>query len=219
MNTFKVQKIRSCVQCGSVLNKKCKACLAHPERKPQVVTLYDWPPILEHGPCGCCVRIACQLSGCTNDWVWRHVKRKNGKATAKNFYCTVLHRNRAQAGAQRLPKVETTCAYKLCGKTILKDPWKIKQTAESYCHATCQLLERSRRANEAKIAAKAVSEEPDPTSLLECLNGCQGNDGDKITEHEEISKGRYRCVNCGKMRIMHESKVMWEMQKGIRVQV
>ena len=65
MSTFKVQRIRSCVQCGDLLALKCKTCLKHPDRKPRVVELYDWPQVLKTAECGCCIQFQCQLPGCT----------------------------------------------------------------------------------------------------------------------------------------------------------
>ncbi len=57
---MKVQRVRWCSQCESLLPLKCTKCLSHPERTPKQVELFDLPEILETGPCGC-VRFACQI--------------------------------------------------------------------------------------------------------------------------------------------------------------
>lgn len=149
---LKVQKIRSCVQCGDVLAKKCDRCKAHSNRKPRVIEYYDWPEILAISPCGC-IKIACQLPGC-HATMWRlKSKNRGGMSISKNFFCSVAHTSKFVA-SQRDKRQTVPCAY--CGKLVVKKAFALKTWKESYCNQTCHFLQRAKRKHEAREASAKI---------------------------------------------------------------
>lgn len=192
MTTFKIQRIRSCTQCKSILPVKCEKCVSHPERKPTVVELYDWPEILETGPCWCCIRIRCQLSGCTNTpWKYVKLRSRTGKTTAKSLFCSHTCSAKA-AGATRANSVKLPCSY--CSKPVSKRPSILKLRRDVYCNHECHYLNVKKQTFELKqakkLAEKVILEADENKALLDCIK-CKS-----VTEHIEESKNQYRCLEC-----------------------
>ncbi len=191
MSTFKVQKIRSCVQCGDLLSLKCKSCAIHPERKPRVIDLYDWPPILATGPCGC-IKILCQAEGCGKT-TWRNPSRcgRGGKATSKKLFCSYLCSTRTLAAAKNI-RQKVPCAY--CEKITIRKSYLLKIWALSFCNRSCYFLHRAKKSHEAKEAAIAEKRGTDGRALLQC-GKCRD-----VTEHREINANNAKCEKCSTIR-------------------
>lgn len=184
--TFKVQRIRSCVQCGDVLGLKCKSCLKHPDRKPVVVEFFDWPEILKVAECGCCILIACQAPGCVNR-MWRHRKHERGGLTSsRSFICSpkcggkLLHITRSKR--QQVP-----CAY--CSKLVTKKQFTLKSWVRSFCNNSCYFLFRAKAKHEAQQAAKAK----DAARALLWCEKCKD-----VTEHDSPNIGSAKCLPCAR---------------------
>lgn len=165
MSTFKIQKIRSCEQCGDVLSLKCKSCVSHPERVPRVVEYYDWPQILQTGHCGC-IQIRCQSEGCVNT-MWRDPKHYGaaGKATSKRFFCSIGCSGRSMALA-RITRQEVPCAY--CTKKVVKKSYALKIWKQSFCNNTCYFLFRAKNKHEERENKVAEKNGSDGSALYYC---------------------------------------------------
>lgn len=184
MSVFKVQRIRSCVQCGDVLGLKCKNCIKHPERKPRVIDFYDWPEILKTAECGCCIQIRCQADGC-GKLVWRNAKHnRGGKAISKAFYCSISCSARSMAMA-RCKRQSVPCAY--CSKMVVKKMFSLKTWVRSFCNNTCYFLFRAKTKHEAKMAAK---EDEEARALLWCEK-CRD-----VTDHDSTNLSKANCRPC-----------------------
>lgn len=190
MSTFKVQRIRSCVQCGEMLSLKCKACVKHPERKARVLEFYDWPGILKTAECGCCIKIACQGAGCVQT-VWRNSKHnRGGKSISKAFYCSVTCSARSMAAA-RCTRQTVPCAY--CTKPVVKKSYALKTWTQSFCNNSCYFLFRAKAKHD---AAEVKKVEPVDVGMLQCQGPCKD-----ITEHDTPSEKRpAKCRACGTER-------------------
>ena len=194
MNQFKVQRIRSCVQCGDVLALKCQVCIKHPDRKPRVVSIHDWPPILKTAECGCCIQIACQLTGCLNK-MWRQTNRYGG--AGKNVYarcfCSPVCASRAAAVTKTRGR-EVPCDW--CRKTVFKKLYTIKSWKASYCDNTCYFLARKKRAyaerENRRLRQEDREEAAQRRALLHCVK-CSD-----VTEHQVVGS-KYEtglCLQC-----------------------
>lgn len=190
MKTFRVQKIRSCVQCGDVLSLRCAGCVKHPERKPRVLEYYDWPEIIKTAECGCCIQIRCQLNGCTKT-MWRNVKHnRESRAVSKHFFCSPRCAG-SSVGLSRVNRKKVPCAY--CGTPVMKKMYDLKSFKNAFCHRTCYALYRSKTNHEESLAKFRDEEE---RALLQCLGKCRG----MITEHHTPKKGPAKCTACGAQR-------------------
>lgn len=217
MTNFKVQKIRSCQQCGDLLALKCSKCIRCPDRTPRIVELYDWPTIIQTGPCGCLL-IACQAAGCKNT-MWRRTSSKNkaGKNRCLHCFCSKTCSAKTLA-AQRTTRVTVPCAY--CQKAVVKSSYAAKTFVRAFCNQTCYFLFRQREAHnlseeacrlkergrsqarrraqlEANAAARAAQKaEDNPTQQLVYCAQCRN-----VTEHRLAWKGfhagKLTCLTCG----------------------
>lgn len=194
MSMFKVQKIRSCQQCGDLLPLKCKSCTCDPKRKPRVIEFYEWPEILATGPCGC-IKIRCQAEGCTRT-VWRDPKHygKGGKAISKRFFCSIPCSARSMAAA-RCTRQTVPCAY--CSKQVVKKSYALKTWNKSFCNQTCYFLRRAKDAHAIKEAARIDKAGTDGRALLQCSGTkCRG----EVTEHSSVSGNTAQCLVCATKR-------------------
>ncbi len=193
MSTFKVQRIRSCVQCGDMLSLKCKACTAHPNRKPRVIELYDWPEVLKTAECGCCIQIRCQATGCVKTR-WCNTKwNTQGKQPSKRFFCSIPCSSRT-ISSDRCKKQTVPCAY--CTKPVSKKSYEVKTWTKSFCNKTCYAIYRAKAKHDAKEAVRKALDGDGSEALLQCAGKCRG----AITEHTATSKTTARCVPCGAVR-------------------
>ena len=189
---FKIQRVRSCLQCGELLSRKCTRCLIHPERKPKIIELYDWPKILETGPCGC-IKIACQLLGCKNTyWRYPRLHYKTAKSVARNLYCS----KKCSANAANIAKgnraVKAFCSF--CGMAKMVIPAILKVRQHVFCHSEHHYLFVRKKKAEADYA-KQVIKNVDNLALLSCEGNCRD-----VTEHTMQTDCKYRCNMCGHIR-------------------
>lgn len=204
METLRFQKIRACVQCEEILSLKCERCLKHPDRKPRVIELYEWPPILRVGPCGCLL-IACQAPGCRNTkWRYPRLHSKEGKAVSQTFCCSPKCAAKVAASTLKT-SIEVACACG-CGKKFTKQPAVLKLRRHVYFSQEHH-YKHVRRMNFETKQKKLIIAEKDNLALLECWGGCR-----EITEHTrrgEISKGnvRHECNVCHFIRNAHSSPI------------
>lgn len=183
MSTFKIQRIRYCVQCKETLPLKCLNCVKHPNRRPRVIERHDWPEIIKTAECSCCIKIRCEALGCVQT-MWRHTGHvKGGKSMNKRFFCSKICFHRSIRNAQR---VTVPCAY--CRKLVEK---KVSRTwTHSFCHQTCYVLYRAKTAHQAREAKKKDNN----LGLLWC-HSCRA-----INEHNTPRHGLARCMKCGAQR-------------------
>ena len=191
---IKFQKIKWCVQCRELLPLKCAKCVRHPNRKPKVQDVYNWPPILETRDCGC-VRIGCQKEGCKNT-MWRHTTSgRNGMCRKERQFCS---RSCAaqQYGKVIFKQVEVPCGW--CKKKVFKRLSEIKTHANSFCSKACLFMFMRKDKHEKE-------ESENSKALLIC-------DGPKhrgeITEHVVIKRDLYECVGCGYRRNIKTRNLM-----------
>lgn len=187
--TFKIQHIRFCKQCRELLPTKCAKCIVHPERKPRVVAIYDSPPILATGPCGC-VKIACQFEKCSRKrFMWRRLKA-DGSLAQHNHYCTP-DCARDDIASARTTRVMVTCAYVPCSKKKERKACEVKNMRSMCCSPACGYLQRKVETAAKRKAALSAKNGTDGRSLMWCEN-C-----DDATDHMEVSRSTARCVKCG----------------------
>ncbi len=192
MSASKVQHIRFCKQCRELLPTKCEKCLVHPERRPRIVSIYDAPPILATGPCGC-VKLACQLEKCTRKrFMWRRLKADESLAQ-HNHYCTAQC-GRDDIAAARNTRVMVTCAYKPCSKQKERKACEVKNMRSMCCSPECGYLQR--KVETAKRRAAAVA---DKRGTFVWCEKCKD-----ATDHADISKTMARCTKCGVVKNMNE---------------
>lgn len=197
MSVFKVQRIRSCVQCGSVLSLKCKGCAAHPDRKPKIVEYYNWPTILEVCPCKCSVRIACQRDGCKGT-MWRNkTHNPGGLSRSASLFCSPRCNCLVRA-AERDTRVTVPCGWHECRKPVLRSRSQIKTFKAAYCRPDHYFLSMRKSAHDVKVA-KIKAIEDTQIGLLHC-SGC--ND---VTEHTTPDTGLATCRACGVKRFARSS--------------
>lgn len=193
MSNFKVQRIRSCTQCGTVLSLKCKACISHPDRKPRVIEVYDWPPILATCPSGQCVQIQCQLPGCTGT-MWRNrTHTRGGKMRSQAMYHTKACNMKALAAA-RDTRTFVNCGWRECKTKVLRTQSQLKTLKSAYCRQDHYFLEMRASIHDAKEAKLLIKEGTDGRSLLECLK-CRD-----ITDHEKTGRYFSKCLKCTSVR-------------------
>lgn len=204
MTTFKIQKIRSCVQCGTILGHKCKSCVSHPDRKPKIIELYDWPKILETCPSGDCIKIQCQRDGC-HGTMWRSLTHtKGGKMRSESMYCS-RRCNCLVLAREKDSRVEVPCGW--CSSPVLRKRSQIKTFKAAYCRPDHYFLAIRKNKHEEKETEIAMEEN---LALMECRGSCRD-----ITEHRMALEAtvpggkrpnhgsftaRYRCLACGTSR-------------------
>lgn len=131
MALIKVQRLSYCINCENLLPVKCAKCRAHPDRKPRHIVVYDCPPILETGPCGC-VKIACQREGCGKS-KWTTVPK------ARSFlrqFCSRACANVVIAEGQKTrSRIACACG---CGRWVERPPCKLKTHKRSFFSRLCQ---------------------------------------------------------------------------------
>lgn len=192
MSVFKVQRIRSCTQCGVVLGLKCKACVAHPERKPRVVEYHNWPPILKTCECSCAVLIRCQRTGCTGT-MWRgRTHNRNGLSRSAALFCT-RRCNLIALNATKDTRVEVKCGWHACGQKILRRAAQLQTFKNAYCRPDHYFLAMRKAAHDAREAARRDANATD-VGLLYCAK-CRD-----VQEHATPKTGPATCGTCGARR-------------------
>lgn len=188
---LKLIRIRSCSQCKRPLPDKCSNCLKHPEAKPEVIELFDFPKPVKMHSCGEHADFKCQ--GCGTVFMRYLKQRAKEKMTPfKGLFCTsacaITFDNKNSKIAIKVP-----CAY--CGVEIDRTLRKLSHSKLqlAFCDPEHWYLYRVSESHKEK-------EKENPTeALLQCLNGCKD-----ITEHSRLSIGLYKCVPCGKTRKVPE---------------
>lgn len=196
MSIFRIQKIRSCVTCGTMLSTKCETCAAHPDRKPKIVEFFDWPAILQTAACGCCIQFSCQNDACRAK-VWRFFRTtKSGLSRSANLYCS--RKCHLQVSNKALDtRVPVPCGW--CGKSILRRALHVKTFKAAYCRPDHYYLSISKKRHEEKQALVKAKDAID-RALLECRGKCKD-----ITEHNTTTDTA-SCLKCGAKR-SHAFKV------------
>lgn len=202
---IKVQRIAYCTQCECLLPKRCTKCVAHPDRKPRIVEIYDAPKILKTNECGC-VGFRCQRVECMNTrLVWRH-PRADGTLGFKNHFCSPECVRIVTAAARKAKRITETCSCG-CGRTVTR-PASCMRAKHTYFSQLCHFRHRTqlaaerkeaRRLLEAKLAALEARR-----ATLECLGRC-GNG--LLTEHLTEPGGKARCRGCGAVRAVGTSSI------------
>ena len=169
--TFKVQYVRSCRQCHAVLPMKCKACSIHPERRPVVIEVFDWPKILATCPSGDCIQIQCQRPACGGT-MWRNrTHTRGGKMKSEKMYCSkrcnLLVQNSAKVTSVMVP-----CGW--CDKPVKRKQSEIKSTRRVFCHQEHYFLSLRKSAHDAK-------EEVSTRTSLHCRKCVD------VTDHKDVS--------------------------------
>lgn len=199
MSVFRVQKVRSCVQCGDVLALKCGACAKHPERRPRVLEVYDWPEVLKTAECGCCIKIRCQLEGCTQT-MWRNIKHNRaGKAASRGSFCSIRCSARSMAAA-RVTRETVPCDW--CARPVVKKSYALKTWKKSYCNRTCYFLRRAKDQHGAAEAKRLAAKEDSKLAMLECRGRCR-----TVTEHTTTGASSAMCRACGTARTTRTSSM------------
>lgn len=180
MSEFKVQYIRSCVQCGDILSKKCGGCTKHPNRKPRITEIYDWPPILATGPCGC-IQIKCQRAACGN-LAWRSRGHQSIMSRFKSAFCSRKCNSIANF-ENRKNRLTVKCAWHLCDTKIERKCSILKTFKHSYCRKDHYYLARK------KMAYDITERQTVSRSLYYCSK-CRD-----VTEQMNEAK-RLRCLTC-----------------------
>lgn len=190
MSAFKVQRIRSCVQCGTVLSVKCKGCAAHPDRKPRVVEYFGWPEILQVCPCKCSVMLRCQRVGCANT-MWRNkTHNHNGLSRSANLYCS-KRCNLVTLNATKDTTVMVPCGWHECKKPVRRRAAMLKTFKSAYCRPDHYFLAMRKAIHDKKEDAKRAM-----ASLRVQVKACYGKCRGEITDHELLPNGMFECAAC-----------------------
>ncbi len=203
MSVFKVQRIRSCIQCGDVLSQKCGACVKHPDRVPRVVEYHNWPPILKVAECGCCVQVACQNPTCSVK-VWRTKKQSaTGLSRSATLFCS-KRCNAVTQNAARDTRVLVPCGWHECRKKIPRRASLLRTFKNAYCRPDHYYLAEAKKRHDAKEAARQTLDGGDVQTLA-CYGACKG----ALTDHKRLPNGQYQCPGCGRSidepSVRHES--------------
>lgn len=174
-------KITACVQCGCLLNPKCKACSKNKNRLPQALYIYDIPTSKATGPCGCLL-IKCEGPKC-DKWMWkRPIEAKKYKHCFCSLFCSA--RLNAQAKMKQVPVI---CGNPKCDrengkrKNFLCPPNRMRRSKQIFCCPACWYI---------FMKLEKVEE---TAELLHCAK-CRD-----VTEHERTRKGSI-CSVCETVR-------------------
>lgn len=191
MNVFRVQKIRSCVQCGDVLSQRCTSCVKHPDRVPRIVEFHDWPTILKVAECGCCVQVACQNPSCDVK-VWR-TKRfsSTGLSRSATLFCS-KRCNVVTQNAARDTRISVPCGW--CAKPVRRRSAMLKTFKNVYCRPDHYYLAEAKKRHAAKEAIAFEKSGTDGRALLQC-GKCKD-----VTEHSEVNANNAQCESCSTVR-------------------
>lgn len=194
MSPFKIQRIRSCVQCGDVLGLKCMACVKHPNRKPKIVEVYDWPTILETCPSGDCLKISCQRPGCVGT-MWRSRSHTRGrKMKYETMYCS-RECNIAALAKARDTRVTVPCGWHACNAKVQRKASTLKTFKRAFCRPDHYFLTLRREAHDAREGKRLAEKGDDGRSLMECEGKCSD-----VTDHIQAGRSLAKCVPCGTVR-------------------
>ena len=175
-------RVSYCVQCETLLPRRCVKCVKHPDRKPRVVELYGVPEVLATAECGCCVRLRCQRPGCFKT-MWRP---KKDLARLKNHLCSVACRQAVVAAAKVSMRVSVPCACG-CGKTVSRPKSNIKTErvyfSQLHHYAHRQVL---------KAQARRAEERGDVQALACSSTRCRG----EVRDHVRTTTGKMACTYC-----------------------
>ena len=186
------QKIHFCSQCGDTLPLRCVKCIRHPERKPRVVELFDAPPILRTGPCGC-ILIQCQRQGC-KETRWCRLKA-DGTFELKNYYCSKYCGGQVTGEARKTRQI-LPCSYPGCTKKVEKHVSSIVRTKRIYCGQSHHYAHRTIMKLERKAAEKHRKAMLEKVVLLSCRGKCRN----EVTTHTEMVGGMASCQICNNVR-------------------
>lgn len=182
-----MKSVQYCPICENRLPGKHK-CPGHPTPG----ATYALPPIIKQcGECGIGVKIACQDSAC-KETSWRIPSHL---AQAKSHYHndTCARKNNSW---NRRTSVTRACSCG-CKRKVSLQPYRLKLAKNFFYSKKCKA--EFQRLDKSKLRDQKIRTEGN--ALLQCVNGCEGIDGDKITEHTPIKGStRYRCVECSKER-------------------
>lgn len=194
MSVFKIQKIRSCTQCGVVLAQKCKGCVSHPDRKPTIVEYFSWPEILQVCPCKCSVMVRCQRDGCSQT-MWRNkTHNSNGLSRSASLYCS-KRCNLITLNAAKDTRVEVPCGW--CAKPVRRRAAQVKTFQAAYCRPDHYQMAMAKKRHEASEASRLAKDGSDGRSMLQCSGAkCRG----AVTEHSAVTQSSARCQPCGTVR-------------------
>ena len=190
---FKVQKIRFCTQCREILPLKCVKCVHHPERRPTVQELFDWPPILQTRDCGC-VQFACQRPGCQKT-LWRHVptRGQGGKAKFAHQFCSLkcsaMVTNSAKNKQQKVPCVN-------CGTIITRHAFALRQRRFSACSHACRNIYQARLRHAEKERAEESRQRG--ATLAARLQSFWCERCRAVTDQLPVSYNKLECTVCSK---------------------
>ena len=196
---FKIQKINYCEQCHKILPLKCSCCLKHPGRKPKTRVLYDLPPIIETGPCGNCVKVACQFKGCPGvgdrpGTMWREIRSAKRHP---NLYCSPDCKHEAQRDENKY-EITVACANTDCGKPVKRERrlFREKITVRAFCDHKCFWIQKKREGwiafqKKEKMSPAARGDKDTFLQMLECRSPLHNRE---ITVHQRIGPGVYECT-------------------------
>ena len=184
------QEIRACSKCGDLLPLKCQACLRHPGKKPRPIILYDCPPILATGPCGC-ILITCQRPGCAKR-MWRTVKSaKQGESHYCDRRCWNLVLNAGKKTRKLMPCGNEGCrrAHNSKRKMIEVHLFRLERAEVVCCSTECR-WEQERRVKKRREDALGA------LLALYCAK-CAA-----VTNHARVRRYLFRCITpgCGTRR-------------------
>lgn len=197
MSVLKIQRVRFCRTCHESLPQKCSKCLLHPDRKPTTLVYYSWPPIVEICPCKGGIKVRCQRPGCENitPWRWRANAREKMSRSA-NVYCSKQCNLMVIAAERRSTRATYPCAH--CGKSKEIKLSEAKSRAFVFCHRECYRLWQIGKNSREMADLRKLKEGLDGRSLLQCRGKCtKGRGIGDITEHQDITKYKAKCLTCG----------------------
>ncbi len=179
---IKLQRVCWCIQCETMLPRKCAKCVKHPDNKPRVVELYGVPAVLDTNECGC-VKIRCQRDGCTKT-MWRHPKA-DGTLGHKNHFHDPECVRIATAAARVSKRITVICSCG-CGRTVTR-PASNLRAKHSYFSQKCHFTHRVQM----KSDARRKDENLDIQSKF-----CPSKTCKVVTDHIKLPTGLFGCVRC-----------------------
>lgn len=205
MSVFKVQRIHSCTQCGTVLGLKCKACVKHPDRKPQSIELYGYPTPLKVAECGCCVLLPCQRDTCKKTF-WRFVAKYKTRLTrAKGLYCSHLC-SCLSMSESRKTRTAVRCAWHECSTMVERKLSQLSLFKHSFCRPDHKVLFYAKIRHD-EIQALVKKMKSDMVGLLYCKKCVD------VTEHDTPTAGLSTCKICQSKR---DAKILCNNKFALR---